>query len=453
MIQDTASYSSKKLLFIIAVLSVSFLGALLLPAPLMAKKMFFIFLFAAFFWGFEIVPLYATALIVVLFEIFLLALPGQSGLDFTLFLKPFANPVIFIFMGGFVLARALHENKLDQILVQPLIRQSQGDAFRLLAGLMLATGLLSMWMSNTATTALMLAMLQPLLVSLKDETSFKKALVLGIAFAANIGGIATPVGTPPNAIALAFLAEKGIHFSFWEWTKVGAPLSLFLLAAMSFFLYRLFCPRQPQLKHVLLIKSDFPPLNVKNKMVLGICFLTVFFWLTSSWHHVPDAVVALGGVGLLAILGLIGRQDINQIHWDILILVWGGLALGEGMERSGLAAWIVSHPLLSGGQGIAVLGFLGIVTVLLSTFMSNAAALALMLPMALSLPQVQPVAAAFLLALASSFDVALPISTPPMAMAYSTRQIEVKDMLKAGLPFTVFANVLVFTVVFLFLKK
>ncbi len=404
----------------------------LLPAecPEPAKRAASVFILAAFFWGFEIIPLYATSILVVLLFSFLLG-PADR------FFKPFSHPVIILFFGGFVLARAFHKYEVDRWIAARLVRAFGSGSFRILLGMMTTTALLSMWISNTATAAIMLTMARPLFLDLNKSDKFRKALVLAIAFAANIGGIATPVGTPPNAIALGILANRGIHIPFVGWMMVCLPLAVLLVGFTSVMIYKLF---PPQIK-TLRLQIESGKLTKKAYAVAGIGLFTVLLWLTSAWHKTPESLVALLAAGLLACTGLFDREDVKQIEWDVLILMWGGLALGDGIEASGLAKWIVSLPLFA-QQGFGLLLMLCLASVFLSTFMSNTAAVNLLAPIAAGLSG-DPAVLVVLVALSSSFDIALPISTPPMTMAYGTREITVGDMLKVGILFTLVSNVLI----------
>lgn len=417
----------------------------LLPqgCPETARRAAFVFTVAAFFWALEIIPLYATSILVVALETFLLLLPpGQALLSekagYAFFLSSLSNPVIILFMGGFVLAAAFRKYGIDRWVAWKLLRLFGRSPYLIILGFMITTGLIAMWMSKTATTALMLTMIFPLLAHLGPGDPFRKALVLAIPFAANIGGNGTPVGTPPNAIAVAFLAEHGVPVNFLSWMMMAVPLSALLLIMMSVVIYRLFPPANATLTFRLDKPGD---IHGKGKAVIGIGLFTIFMWMSSGWHKVPEAISALLCTALLAALELIDRDDFKSIHWDILVLMWGGLALGEGMEVSGLAGWIVGLPIFS-QRGFPLLVIFCFLSVFLSTFISNTATVNMLIPIALSIPGENPVMLAVIIAMSSSFDLALPISTPPMAMAYATREITVKDMLKAGIIFTAAANFL-----------
>jgi len=176
--------------------------------------------------------------------------------------------------------------------------------------------------------------------------------------------------------------------------------------------------------------------------VVLVVSMTVVLWLTSTWHGLPESLVALLAVGILAVSGLIQGKDFRQIDWDILILMWGGLALGKGMEISGLTEWIVNRPFLQ-GSGLTLITVFLLLGVLLSTVISNTATANLIIPVAIALPGVESLTLAVIVALSCSMAMALPISTPPNAMAFSTDVIKSTEMFKSGIIITLLAAALV----------
>lgn len=401
------------------------------PEP--ARRTAAVFTVAALFWAFEIIPLFATSILVVLLLVFSLAKPGGVlGMDqngYQIFLLPFSNPVLMLFLGGFVLAKVAQKHRVDQALVGRLLRLFGDKPYFILLGFILATGFISLWMSHTASTALMLAIIGPVLLRLDADDRFKKALVLAVPFAANIGGIGTPVGTPPNAIAIGILAEEGIKIHFLSWMAMAIPLALGLLFVTSLVLYFMFRPRYKRFPISFKFEEQWTP---RAKGTLGIGLLTILLWLTSGWHGIPESIVSLLSVGLFAALGFLGREDLNGIHWDILVLMWGGLALGKAMEISGLGQWIVALPLFS-QQGFPLVATFCLLTVLVSIFISNTATANLIVPLAMSLPGQNRLLLAVVVALSCSFDMILPISTPSNALAFSTNVISVRDMFRSGI--------------------
>ncbi len=401
--------------------------------PEAARRTAAVFILAAFFWAFEIIPLFATSFVVILLLIFSLSKPGGIlGMDengYQIFLLPLSNPVIMLFLGGFVLAKIMQKYAVDRVLVTRLLRFFGDKPYFILLGFILTTGFLSLWMSHTASTALMLAIIMPVVSRLEEDDAFKKALVLSIPFAANIGGIGTPVGTPPNAIAIGILAEEGIRIRFLSWMMMAIPLALVLLLIASVILYFMFPAKH---KKLLISFGSEETLKPHAKGAIAIAVLTIVLWLTSTWHKIPESVVSLLSVGLFAGLGFLKREDINSIHWDILILMWGGLALGRAMEVSELGKWIVGLPFFD-TQGFALVATFCLLTVLVSFFISNTATANLIVPLAMSIPGANKLLLAVIVALSCSFDMILPISTPSNALAFSTNAISVKDMLKSGI--------------------
>lgn len=440
--------SIKKISLGLIFVFLSSLAYLLLPdsCPEPARRMAVIFIFAALCWATEIIPLYAASILVVLLEVLLLSRPPVD-LPHESFLKPFANPVIFLFFGGFVLSRAFQKWGLDLRLASFFMHSSQGSPHRLLLGLMAATAFLSMWLSNTATAALMFALAHPLFERLDAKDPFRKALAMGIAFAAVYGGIATPIGTPPNALALAMLAKQGIEITFLQWMFAALPFAVLLVLLSSFLLLIFFPARGKQLIFPI---AEIKPLTPQQKWVLAIGASTVFLWLTGAWHGIPESICALFAAGALAASGLIQTEDIRKIEWDILILMWGGLALGSGMEASGLASWLVQLPIFT-HSGISLILVFCVLTVLLSTFISNTAAVNLLLPLAMSFSGLELLPLALVITVSSSLDFPLPVSTPPMAIAYGTGYLRVADMIKIGSVLTLLANAVLVAAVYFIL--
>ena len=406
----------------------------LLPAscPEAARRTAFIFTLAALLWALEIVPLYATSMVVVLLEIFLLCRPdGVLGMDrsgYKVFLVPFASPIIILFFGGFVLAAAVSKYNLDRVIARRLLGFLGHNPLWIMLGIMGTTGFLSMWMSNTASTAMMIAMMRPLLQQLDSDDRYRVGLALSIAFAANIGGIGTPVGTPPNAIALGLLQDQGIYLSFLSWMLMAVPLAIIMLFVAAFILIKMYPSKH---KRVTFDVTSGPGPSRGAKRVAFIAIFTVILWLTSGLHKIPESVVALLAAGIYAATRLLSKDDFKNIDWDILLLMWGGLALGTGMEISGLTSWIVSLPILD-QHGFWLVVMACVLAVLLSTFMSNTATANLLIPIVIAIPGENPVLLAITLALCCSSAMALPVSTPPNAIAFASQVVTGRDMLRAG---------------------
>ncbi len=411
--------------------------------PREAALMAGIFVLAALLWLTEAMPLFATSLLVIGLQVVLLANPGGwpglgfasgSGPGYRQVLAAAADPVLVLFFGGFLLARAATKEGLDQAMSALLLRPFGGGPRAVLLGLILATALFSMWMSNTATTAMMMTLLTPLLAQLPPREPFRKGLVLAVPMAANIGGMGTPIASPPNAVAVGFLQKAGLEIGFLEWMLAAVPLMLLMLLFLWVLLCRFFQPATTGLR----LKVSAGSLNRRGWFVVGVFTGTVLLWVTEQWHGLPAAVVALLPAVAFTATGLLQRDDLNRIEWNILILIAGGISLGAGMQTSGLDQQLVKWLPAGGTSGMWLLAALVLATIGLSTFMSNTAAANLLLPIAFTsvaaaggegLPATQ---AALSIALAASLSMALPISTPPNAVAYASGEFTTGDLMRVG---------------------
>ena len=398
-----------------------------------------IFCLAALLWITEALPLFATSLIVVGLQIVLLANPGDwphIGFDslqspsYRKVISDAADPGLMLFFGGFLLAHASQKEKVDSRMASFILRLFGYRPKNILFGLMTITAFFSMWMSNTATTAMMITLVVPMVVKLSKEDAFRKALVLCIPFAANIGGMGTPIGSPPNAVAVSLLSGAGYDVGFLEWIVVALPFMLVFLAFAWLLLIYMFPPKRQTLD----LGIDSAPMCLRGWFVMAVFALTILLWLTGNYHGLPSAVVALVPAVAFTATGLLSRNDVNNMEWDILLLIAGGISLGAGMTMTGLDKSIIALMPQTGAQ---VVGAFILATLVLSTFMSNTAAANLILPLGISFAQVaaasaSPTALAMSIALSASAAMALPISTPPNAIAYSQGEIVTKDMFIVG---------------------
>ncbi len=400
--------------------------------PEAARRCAFILVLAAGFWAFEIFPLYVTSLLVVLLLIFALAKPGgvmnMDRKGYTMFLVPFASPVIMLFFGGFMLAAAMHKYQADRWVAERILTRFGRHPYSIIVGLMVTTAVLSMWISNTAATAIMIGIIQPFIEKISPENPFRKGVILSIPFSANLGGMATPIGTPPNAIAIGFLSNEGIYLSFVDWMLIAIPLMIILLALASAILFFFYRPEEG-FSTGFTVSEEKP--TAKGKWVLAIVLGTILLFVTSPLHKIPESLIALLCAGVLTATGLLSREDVKRLDWDILLLMWGGLALGAGVKETGLGDWIVSQPLFE-HRGLLLVVIFSILAMGLSLFISNTATAALLLPIALDIHGANKLFLAVTIALSCSVAMIFPVSTPPNAIAYSTGLIKNKDMVKAG---------------------
>jgi solute carrier family 13 (sodium-dependent dicarboxylate transporter), member 2/3/5 len=442
--------------FALGILAVWLLGSLT-TVPREVALMTGIFVLAALLWVTQPLPLFATSLLVIGLQVVLLANPGGwTGLGFETgdapsyrdILGAAADPVLVLFFGGLVLARAVVKTGLDRVMCRLLLRPFGSKPRWVLLGLMLITLLFSMWMSNTATTAMMLALSAPLVATLPPKDPFRKALALGVPFAANIGGVSTPIASPPNAVALGFLEKAGHQVGFLDWMAVASPLML----GLALFTWFVLCKSFPPGTSALRLEQTRDRPTRPGWVVLGVLVVTVVLWLTGRWHGVPSAVVALLPVVALSAAGVFTRDDLGRIEWSILILIAGGISLGAGMQMTGLDQLAVQWLPTSGKNNLWLLAALVVATMVLGSFMSNTAAANLLLPGGLAAaaaagPEggLHPVHVALSIALAASLAMPLPISTPPNAIAFARGEFATRDMARIALIIAVPAALLIIT--------
>ena len=409
-----------------------------------------IFVTAGLLWMTEALPLFATALLIIGLEVLVLANPGDwPGLGFEdapsppyeTFLAPLADPIIVLFLGGFLMARAAVKEGVDRMLAGLILSSFGTRPHRVMLGLMLVTALFSMWMSNTAATAMMITLVMPMMAELNDADPLRVGLVLSVPFAANIGGMGTPISSPPNAVAVGFLNSAGYPVSFLEWMLVAVPLATGLLLLSWVLLRWMYPPEDPGVS----IDTVQSRLDARGLFVLVIMVITIVLWCTDRWHGLPTAVVALFPAVAFTATGILTQSDFDSLEWNILILIAGGIALGTGMQRTGLDEVLVGF-IPTGG--LFVILALGVATVLISTFMSNTAAANLLVPVGVALALgpisgLDPIHVGFTIALAASVSMALPVSTPPNAIAYASGVCDTRDFVRAGVLIGIIALALI----------
>ena len=388
-----------------------------------------------------------------------------SGADYgtvlssTDIMATFANPVIMLFLGGFILAIAATKSGLDVLLARNLIRPFGQKSENVLLGFLLITGIFSMFVSNTATAAMMLTFLTPVFAALPANGKGRIALTLCIPVAANIGGMATPIGTPPNAIALQALNEQlHMNISFGQWMMIMFPLTIVILLLSWFIILKMFPFTQKTIK-----------LDIKGHVakgwrmwVVSITFIiTILMWLLDRVTGVDANTVALIPMGVFAITGVITGKDLQSIDWSVIWMVAGGFALGLGLNGSGLAAAAIDSIPFANWSPIVILLVSGLICYLLSNFISNTATAALLVPilavvctgMGDRLDAIGGTATIIMgIALSASAAMCLPISTPPNAIAYSTGLVKQDQMLKIGLTVGLLTLLLGYIVLYIFGK-
>lgn len=414
------------------------------------QRVIAIFLLAALLWVFEPIPIYSTSVVIIVLEVlmlsdkgFILFRLGEGTSEFGVLLKSteimatFANPIIMLFLGGFFLAMAATKYRLDVNLARVLLKPFGNNPKYVMLGLMMITAVFSMFMSNTATTAMMLSILTPVIAVFGPKDPGRVAFALCIPVAANIGGIGTPIGTPPNAIALKYLVGDNL-ITFAEWMAFGIPFVVILMALAWLLIEFMYRAEQKTIE--LTIKGKF--LKTPKAIVVYITFAsTILLWMLGSLHGMNSYSVALIPVAVFSVTGIIGKEDLKMISWDVLWLVSGGIALGLALDKTGLAELVVhSIPFDQYSPYVVILGA-AILCLLMANFMSHTATANLLMPimaaLGASMTSLNPLGGEVTLILvvtfAASLGMSLPISTPPNALAHATGNVQSQQMAKVGI--------------------
>ena len=416
------------------------------------QRIIAIFAFATLMWVIEVVPSWATSVTIIGL---MLVFTSDSGLkwmcdpddvgqllSYKAIMATFADPVIMLFIGGFILAIAATKTGLDAQLAKALLKPFGKKSENVLLGFLLITGLFSMFVSNTATAAMMLTFLTPVFKQLPPEGKGRIAMALSIPVAANLGGMGTPIGTPPNTIAMKYLNDpEGLNLGlgFGQWMMFMLPLVIVLLI-ISWMLLKWIFPfsqKTVELKIEGGMKKD-----TKTYIVIVTFFLTVALWLLDTVTGINSYTVALIPFVVFALTGIITRSDLEEINWSVIWMVAGGFALGYGLNASGLAALVVENIPFGDFSPLLILLLSGLICYGLSNFISNSATAALLMPilavvcaaMGDKLDAIGGTPTVLIgVAIASSSAMVLPISTPPNALAYATNLVHQNQMAKMGL--------------------
>jgi sodium-dependent dicarboxylate transporter 2/3/5 len=423
-------------------------------------------LLMAVWWATEAIPVPVTALLpIALFPILSVGTIRQAT-------EPFANPLIFLFLGGFLIALAMQRWQLHRRVAFFILRRMHSGPAKLIAGFMAATAVLSMWVSNTATTMMML----PIAISViavvvpraaettigsdKDmaaPSNFAIALLLGIAYAANIGGIGTLIGTPPNALLAAFMSERfAIEIGFAQWLMIGVPVVLVMLPLAWLILTKVVYPPDLEIDNISDLVSEqyrsLAAISDPEKRVAAVAILTALLWVLrpslnelSGLSGLSDAGIAIAGALLLFVVpaggghsgSLMDWRGAKDLPWGTLILFGGGLSLASAISDSGLAAWI-GDVLVVFKQlpTIVIVLIVTTVIIVLTELTSNTATTAAFLPVVAALAMAtgnEAITFALPAALAASCAFMLPVATPPNAIVYGSELVTVPQMVRAGI--------------------
>ena len=461
----------KKKIFKIALSALVFLVLWFLPTSVMGlpdisvveHRVIAIFGLALILWITEAIPSWTTSMLIV---VLLLLTCSNSSLScfinesffvsgdtapvrienignlvsYKSIMAAFANPVIMLFIGGFVIALVASKMGIDVQLAKVMLSLFGKKSEFVLLGILLITGIFSMFISNTATAAMMLTFMAPVLRQMPADGKGKIALAMAIPIGANVGGIATPIGTPPNAIALGYLRDNlGMDVSFMDWLMVMLPYTLILLVIAWVVLLLLFPFKQKTIE----LKIEGETKGGSQLVISYITiFATIFLWIFGKPLGLDTNVVAMIPVAVFAITGILTKNDVKNIDWDVLWLVSGGFALGVALKDTNIANDVVAAvPFASWSPLLVVVGA-SVICWICANIISHTATANLLIPVMTAVAigmgeALEPLGGAFTLlmcvTLASSLGMILPISTPPNAIAYSTGLVSTKDMQITGI--------------------
>ena len=419
------------------------------------QRVIAIFVFAALMWLFEVIPSWATS--VALITLLLLFASDSSFIGARTYtggqplgellssadiIASFADPIVMLFIGGFILAIATSKCGLDVYLARTLIKPFGRRSDMVLLGFVLITGTFSMFISNTATAAMMLTFLAPVFKALPPDGKGRVALTLSIPVAANIGGMGTPIGTPPNAFALKYLNSPtglNLNIGFGEWMAMMMPLTIVLLI-VSWFLLKKFFPFTQ--KEIDLEIAGTVKRGMKSYIVYATFIVTVLLWIFDKYTGINANVVAMIPIAVFSVTGVIDKHDLEEINWSVIWMVAGGFALGMSINDSGLAERVVSTIPFGSLSPVVLLIVSGLICYTLSNFISNTATAALLIPILVvvgagmgdKLDGIGGMPTLLIgIAVAASAAMVLPISTPPNALAHSTGLVKQSEMMKIGI--------------------
>lgn len=431
------------------------------------QRIIAIFVFATLSWLTECIPSWATSLGIITIMCLtvsdnaLMPFKGENIgelMDSKHIMASFADPTIMLFLGGFILAAAATKSGLDVLLARNLIRPFGTKSENVLLGFLLITGIFSMFVSNTATAAMMLTFLTPVFAALPANGKGRIALTMSIPIAANLGGMGTPIGTPPNMIALKFLndpAGLNMGIDFGHWMAFMFPLVIILLI-ISWRILLFFFPFSKKTIE-LEIKGSVHH-GWRMNVVIVTFIITILLWvIPKSVTGIDSYNVAMVPIGVFAVTGVITAKDLQEINWSVIWMVAGGFALGFGMNGSGLADAALESIPFGEWSPIVILLISGLICYILSNFISNTATAALLVPilavvctgMGDKLHALGGTSTVLIgIAIAASSAMCLPISTPPNAIAYSTGLVKQNDMLKMSLICGIVSLVLGYSVLY-----
>ena len=421
------------------------------------QRVIAIFVFTAMMWILEVIPTWTTSVVAI---VSILLTTSNKGLGFLIakenvgaltnykdIMAAFADPVIMLFLGGFVLAFAATKVGLDVQLAKVMLKPFGTNPKTVLLGVLLVIGVFSMFMSNTATAAMMLTFLTPVLATLPKDGGGRISLALAIPIAANIGGMGTPIGTPPNAIALGALQEAGYAVTFAGWMLRMVPYVILMLVFAWVLLMKLYPFKAKSIE--LKIEGQEVKATPFQKYVVWVTFaLTIILWVGEQWFKINSNIVAMIPFAVFSATGIMKAKHLEHINWAVLWMVAGGFALGTALNQTGLASTLIKTIPFASWNALVVMLVGGFICYFLSNFISNSASANLVVPILIVVGKAMvgnpESAEAFNalggvpamiigVAICASLAMCLPVSTPPNALAHSTGMITTKQMATVGI--------------------
>ena len=432
--------SNKNTINFVLSLVVALIITLLVKEPSFTQAqndVLFLLVFSVLLWLTEAVSPFSVGLFIITFLVYSLGFDvfTDTPQDISVFANTFSSSVIWLLLGGFFLASAMTKTKLDEDLIHLTLKICGSNPKWILFGLMTVTMVASMLISNTATTAMVVASLIPLINKLGKESKTGKALLLGIPIAATTGGMGTLIGTPPNAIAVGALNNAGISMEFVNWLKFGMPIAILLTFISWWVLVKLFMkvvePISIEEKNT--SKGVDDTMKTQRNIVIGVLIVTLIMWLSTPLHGIRAAAVSAIPLVVLTLTGILKGADIRAMGWDTLLLVAGGLSLGIGLQETGLLNIYAERIATIEVSDTVFLLILAYATMIFSNIMSNTATSTVLIPLGMAILPNMQLEVAMIIGLSASTALFLPVSTPPNAIVYSTGLIEQKDLRLGGI--------------------
>jgi sodium-dependent dicarboxylate transporter 2/3/5 len=428
-------------------------------------------LWMAIWWATEAIPVFVTAFLpIIAFDPLGIAPIRDAA-------APYANPIIYLFLGGFIMALTVEKWDLHKRIALAILDRIGTDGRRLIGGFMLVCALLSMWMTNTSTTMMLLPIILSVSSVIRDNATnltdqerhhFQVAMLLGLAYSASIGGLATLIGTPPNALLVGFMAENyGVQISFARWMLIGLPITCIMLPlawlALTRFVFKVNIPPSEAVeKHLHTMRMELGPMSTAEKRVAVVFLSVIFCWMLrrpiTEWFGltgISDSGIVMTAAVLLFMMPsgdrtqpqLMTWHDAGRLPWGVLILFGGGLSLAAAFSSSGLALWLGEGlaPLNAFGTAVLVVAAVTLV-IFLTELTSNLATTATLLPVvgAIALQAgVPPIILTVPITIAASCAFMLPVATPPNAIVFATGSISIPEMARAGLVLNILGIVMV----------